>query len=209
MVPEALAHEAFARYAVHLGLHSLAIDYSTGNLFGMERTMSDTTLDKVRDFHTAFDLPIGEEPSFGDLATMTRRDLWDFALKAEQLSSEMWEAAGDEHGSGSCVLLRLALCMEEFSELIRAVASEDMVETLDALCDMRYVADGFTTTLGLSEEFPDAFQEVHLSNLSKLGTLGHPIFDEFGKVKKGPQYFKPDIAGVLDEHKEERDDDKD
>lgn len=205
MVPEALAHEALASYAIHLGLHSMAIDYSTGLFLGMERTMSDITLDKVRDFHTAFDLPIGEEPSFGDLATLTRRDLWDFTLKAEQLSSEMWEAAGDEHGSGSSVLLRLALCMEEFSELIRAVASEDIVETLDALCDMRYVADGFAITLGLTDEFSDAFQEVHLSNLSKLGKDRRPIFDEFGKVKKGPQYFKPDIAGVLDDHKEERD----
>lgn len=165
--------------------------------------MSDTTLGKVRDFHTAFDLPIGEEPSFGKLSTLTRRDLWEFTLRSEALSNEIWEAAADERGSGSCVLFRLALCMEELSELIRAVAEEDMVETLDALCDMRYVADGFTITLGLDDAFPDAFQEVHLSNLSKLGKDGRPIYDEFGKVKKGPDFFKPDLFTVLEEHENE------
>lgn len=96
--------------------------------------------------------------------------------------------------------LRVNLIAEELEELQDALKNGDVVETLDALIDLQYVLDGAFLSFGLHNVKDKAFSEVHRSNMSKLGEDGKPIRREGdGKVLKGPNYFKPDIAQFVDE----------
>lgn len=100
--------------------------------------------------------------------------------------------------------LRINLLAEELDELKEALAAGDLTETLDALIDLQYVLDGAFLSFGLQHVKQDAFDEVHRSNMSKLGEDGKPIRRESdGKVLKGPNYFKPDISKFLNVNKEE------
>ncbi len=101
-------------------------------------------------------------------------------------------------------LLRINLLQEELDELKDALKDRDLVETLDALIDLQYVLDGAFLSFGLHDVKSAAFDEVHRSNMSKLGADGKPIRrPEDGKVLKGPDYFKPDIAQFIKQDKEE------
>ena len=91
--------------------------------------------------------------------------------------------------------LRLELIQEELDELSDAVADRDMIQIADALTDLLYVVYGAGHTFGL--DLDECFQEVHRSNMSKLGENGRPIYREDGKVMKGPGYFEPDLEGIL------------
>lgn len=94
--------------------------------------------------------------------------------------------------------LRINLLAEELDELKEALENDDMQETLDALIDLQYVLDGAFLSFGLQGVKNDAFMEVHRSNMSKLGEDGKPIRREGdGKVMKGPNYFKPDMAQFI------------
>ena len=91
--------------------------------------------------------------------------------------------------------LRLDLIQEELDELSDAVADRDMVQIADALTDLLYVVYGAGHSFGI--DLDECFQEVHSSNMSKLGPNGKPIHREDGKVMKGPGYFEPDLEGIL------------
>jgi predicted HAD superfamily Cof-like phosphohydrolase len=91
--------------------------------------------------------------------------------------------------------LRLELIAEELDELMQAVDNEDMVEVADALTDLLYVVYGAGHTFGINLD--DTFEEVHDSNMSKLGIDGKPIYREDGKVLKGPNFFAPDLKKFL------------
>ena len=91
--------------------------------------------------------------------------------------------------------LRLELIQEELEELSDAVADRDMIQIAAALTDLLYVVYGAGHTFGL--DLDECFQEVHRSNMSKLGENGRPIYREDGKVMKGPGYFEPDLEGIL------------
>ena len=67
----------------------------------------------------------------------------------------------------------------------------------DALGDMLYILCGTMVTHGMQDVMADVFRTIQESNMSKLGADGQPIYREDGKVMKGPNYFRPDIAGVL------------
>lgn len=96
--------------------------------------------------------------------------------------------------------LRINLLAEELEELQEALADGDIVEVLDALTDLQYVLDGAYLSFGLHHVKHAAFDEVHRSNMSKLGADGKPIRrPEDGKVLKGPDYFKPDLSQFIDE----------
>lgn len=97
--------------------------------------------------------------------------------------------------------LRINLLAEEVDELKEALEAGDMVEVLDALTDIQYVLDGAYLSFGLQDVKQAAFDEVHRSNMSKLGEDGKPIRRESdGKVMKGPNYFKPDMAQFVQKH---------
>ena len=91
--------------------------------------------------------------------------------------------------------LRLELIAEELDELSDAVADRDMIQIADALTDLLYVVYGAGHGFGL--DLDECFQEVHASNMSKLGPNGRPIHREDGKVMKGPGYFEPDLESIL------------
>jgi predicted HAD superfamily Cof-like phosphohydrolase len=115
----------------------------------------------VREFHSAFGLPMETKPTVHTPQTE----------------------------------LRVALLREEFNEYLTAVEAGDLVEIADALADMTYVIHGTAHDHGLPLDA--LVEEVHRSNMSKLGLDGKPILREDGKVIKGPAYFKPDIAAVI------------
>ncbi len=87
--------------------------------------------------------------------------------------------------------LRLSLIKEELEELSEAMQKKDIVEVADALTDILYVTYGAGHAFGINLD--KCFDEVQSSNMSKLGRDGKPIYNEFGKVMKGPDYFKPDL----------------
>ena len=91
--------------------------------------------------------------------------------------------------------LRLDLISEELEELKNAMASKDLLEVADALTDILYVTYGAGHAFGINLD--KCFDEVQNSNMSKLGEDGKPIYNEAGKVMKGPNYFKPDLSKFL------------
>ena len=91
--------------------------------------------------------------------------------------------------------LRLELISEEFSELCQAMEDRDMVQIADALTDLLYVVYGAGHSFGL--DLDECFEEVHRSNMSKLGKNGRPLYREDGKVLKGPGFFEPDLERIL------------
>ena len=93
------------------------------------------------------------------------------------------------------VALRLALIQEEVGELAEAASAEDLIGIADALADIVYVAYGTAHVYGI--DLDAVLDEVHASNMTKLGADGRPIRRADGKVLKGPAYRPPDIAAVL------------
>ena len=91
--------------------------------------------------------------------------------------------------------LRLDLITEELEELKNAMESKDLLEVADALTDILYVTYGAGHAFGINLD--NCFDEVQNSNMSKLGKNGKPIYNESGKVMKGPDYFKPDLSKFL------------
>ena len=88
--------------------------------------------------------------------------------------------------------LRLDLIKEELSELTDAMNNKDLLEVADALTDILYVTYGAGHAFGI--DLDKCFDEVQNSNMSKLDKDGKPIYNEHGKVMKGPNYFKPDLS---------------
>ena len=88
--------------------------------------------------------------------------------------------------------LRIDLIKEELDELIEAMKNKDLLEVADALTDILYVAYGAGLAFGI--DLDKCFNEVQNSNMSKLDDNGKPIYNEMGKVMKGPNYFKPDLS---------------
>ena len=88
--------------------------------------------------------------------------------------------------------LRLDLITEELEELKNAMESKDLLEVADALTDILYVTYGAGHAFGINLD--KCFDEVQNSNMSKLGKNGKPIYNEAGKVMKGPNYFKPNLS---------------
>ena len=91
--------------------------------------------------------------------------------------------------------LRIDLIEEELEELKDAINKKDLKETVDALTDILYVVYGAGHAFGVNLD--KCFEEVQNSNMSKLGEDGKPIYNENGKVMKGPNYFKPNLKQFL------------
>ncbi len=91
--------------------------------------------------------------------------------------------------------LRFKLIEEELSELKEAIKEKDIIEVADALTDILYVTYGAGHAFGI--DLNKCFDEVQNSNMSKLGPDGKPIYNEDGKVMKGPNYYKPNLKKYL------------
>ena len=92
--------------------------------------------------------------------------------------------------------LRINLINEELEEFKEAIKNKDLKEVADALTDILYVTYGAGHAFGINLD--NCFEEVQKSNMSKLGQDGKPIYNESGKVMKGPKYFKPDLSKFLE-----------
>jgi len=88
--------------------------------------------------------------------------------------------------------LRYNLINEELEELKQAISNKDLLEVADALTDILYVTYGAGHAFGI--DLDSCFEEVQNSNMSKLDENGKPIYNDSGKVMKGPNYFKPDLS---------------
>jgi len=91
--------------------------------------------------------------------------------------------------------LRISLINEELEEFKEAIKNNDLKEAVDALTDILYVTYGAGYAFGINLD--KCFNEVQRSNMSKLGEDGKPIYNDAGKVMKGPKYFKPDLSKFL------------
>lgn len=98
-------------------------------------------------------------------------------------------------------MLRYKLMREENEEYLEAANNDDLIEIADALGDMLYILCGTIIEHGLQNKIEEVFEEIQRSNMSKLGEDGEPIYREDGKVLKGPNYFRPDIKGILGNEK--------
>ena len=88
--------------------------------------------------------------------------------------------------------LRISLINEELEELKQAISEKNLTEVADALTDILYVTYGAGHAFGI--DLDKCFEEVQNSNMSKLDDNGKPIYNDAGKVMKGPNYFKPDLS---------------
>ena len=91
--------------------------------------------------------------------------------------------------------LRIDLIKEELGELTEAMNNKDLLEVADALTDILYVTYGAGHAFGI--DLDKCFDEVQNSNMSKISENGEPIYNESGKVMKGPNYFKPDLSKLV------------
>ena len=98
-------------------------------------------------------------------------------------------------GSEKINELRYSLIKEELEELRAAMDSKNLVEVADALTDILYVTYGAGHAFGI--DLDKCFDEVQQSNMSKLDDHGKPIYNDSGKVMKGPKYFKPDLSKFI------------
>ncbi|QIG76465.1 putative NTP pyrophosphohydrolase protein [Rhizobium phage RHph_I72] len=167
----------------------------------------DPGLDQVAEFSKAFDAHIADEPGVPRVDRASQEDIENFVKEAARYGRWLKDLAagakarGDE--AGALLLIRLQLCQEELAELADAMAKRDIVGCLDALVDMSYVGDGTYLSLGLGPYKLAGYAEVHRSNMSKLDNEGKPIISDAGRVIKGPNYSKPDLASVLGLSKED------
>tara|TARA_B100000989_G_scaffold291204_1_gene265408 strand:- start:1162 stop:1533 length:372 start_codon:yes stop_codon:yes gene_type:complete len=107
----------------------------------------------------------------------------------EKFGQEIKEKAG--FPDNKITSLRYDLIKEELDELKQAIEQKDIKEVADALTDILYVTYGAGHAFGINLD--KCFEEVQNSNMSKLGSNGKPIYNEKGKVMKGPNYFKPNL----------------
>lgn len=94
-------------------------------------------------------------------------------------------------------VLRYKLMLEENLEYLEAATNKDLVGVADALGDQLYILCGTILAHGMQDIITKVFNEIHDSNMTKLGADGKPVFREDGKITKGPFYKKPDIKQFL------------
>ena len=99
--------------------------------------------------------------------------------------------------SDADIELRFNLMQEENEEYLEAAKNKDLIEVADALGDQLYILCGTILKHGMQHKIVEVFEEIQRSNMSKLDENGRPIYNEVGKVMKGPKYFKPDLKKIL------------
>lgn len=120
------------------------------------------------------------------------QQLWDFqSAYGSTRNSKPTLLSEDDYS------LRYRLGKEELIEYLDACKNNDLVEVTDALADQLYILLGTMVAHGMGDIIEDVFDEVHRSNMSKLGEDGKPIYREDGKILKGPNFSPPNIEQFL------------
>ena len=153
-------------------------------------------LEFVKEFHDAFKVKTPNYPELPENKKSVTGSLFEYSSMMNNLANNLHFSA--KVHEKDIYLLRLQLIQEELSELALALSQKEIVGVLDALVDLQYVISGTVLTFGLQDRFDDAFQEVHLSNMSKLEN-GEPLIDAAGRIKKGKNYFKPNLGQFLND----------
>ena len=157
--------------------------------------MTKTTFERVREFHTKFGHPVNDGKP--DLASLPE-DL--VTLRMNLIAEEFVELVEAVYGKPAAEAIDEAWSTMYAQGLDRNADGDrnlDTVEAGDALGDMDYVISGFAHVAAIPHD--NVVKEIHDSNMSKLGADGKPILREDGKILKGPDYFRPNIARVFDE----------
>jgi predicted HAD superfamily Cof-like phosphohydrolase len=142
----------------------------------------------VREFHEVFGHPVSYDPKESP-------DIGVRVLRVQMLASELVELA---RAMGVKLKIDTTQAGNEDACVLCAdngTGTYDPVEAADALGDLRYIVDGGNLVCGFPGEL--VLAEIHRSNMSKLGADGHPVVREDGKILKGPNYTKPNIAKIL------------
>ena len=123
------------------------------------------------------------------------QQLWDFqSAYNSTINSKPTLISLDESN------LRYNLGKEELDEYLEAVENNDLIEVADALADQLYILLGTMVAHGMGSVIEDIFDEVHRSNMSKLGVDGKPIYREDGKILKGPNFSPPNVSKYLSDN---------
>lgn len=150
-----------------------------------------TGFECVQEFHEVFSHPVETSPTIPNTKLVKLR----IALILEELT-ELTEACLDGKQTAAALLIKqLEQAASSVDELTDADVDIDLVEVADALTDINYVTYGAGHVYGL--DLDACMQEVQRSNLSKLGEDGKPIYNDKGKIMKGPSYSAPDLQSVL------------
>lgn len=158
--------------------------------------MKKTGFEHVREFHEKFGHPVHQQPNIPETKIVKLR----LALILEEFI-ELTEACVNLDTENSKTALSLLTKAEEaLKHLSDADMDVDLVEVADALTDINYVTYGAGHCFGV--DLDACMQEVQRSNMSKLGEDGKPIYNEQGKIMKGPHYSQPDLAAVLQQQVE-------
>lgn len=149
------------------------------------------TIKLVKEFHLSFGHPVEAVPTNPDDKTRLLR----FRLIYEELM-EFGRAIGIQ-GLADCSQEEFEARVKKTLNAIEIMAGfqTNLVEAADALGDIDYVTQGSNLVFGFPAE--SVVEEIHRANMSKLGADGKPIYDEHGKIQKGPNYRKPDVLAVL------------
>lgn len=153
-----------------------------------------TTLDALREFHESmgldaphsFTLPPQEQGARMGQAALSKT-LYELADRLKELGAA---------NKNDVLMLRFRLIIEELAELSEAVLDGDPDQILWEATDLRYVVEGLVVTLGLDRVAMEAFSRIHAANMSKLDDHGNPVREPGGKIVKGPNYRKADLAGL-------------
>lgn len=153
-----------------------------------------TTFERVREFHEKFQHPINEgEPNLDKLPDKL------ITLRMDLIAEEFFELVEAVYGEAAAKEMSNSwdnVYDDHLDDRGDGYRNLDLVETADALGDLDYVISGFAHVAGIPHD--DVIEEIHRSNMSKLGEDGNPIYRADGKILKGPDYFRPDIAKILD-----------
>ena len=123
------------------------------------------------------------------------QQLWDFqSVYNQRRNTKPTLLQPDEY------YLRYRLGKEELVEYLDACNQDDLIEVTDALADQLYILLGTMNAHGMQNVIEDVFDEVHRSNMSKLGSDGKPIYREDGKVLKGPNFSPPNLEKFLSDN---------
>jgi len=159
----------------------------------------DRCLQMVREFHETFNCSIAPEPVIPHMSPLALRKLAQLRHMMHQAATvALIFAENHRDDPAGLVFIRLQLIQEELTELAEAIEANNIVGALDALGDIDYVVSGAYLTLGLQDLRLPAVTEIHRSNMTKLGEDGKPIRNPAGRVVKGPNYQKPNLAQLFD-----------
>lgn len=150
-----------------------------------------TGFQHVREFHEKFNHPILENPTVPEAKIVKLR----LALILEEFTELAEACLNEERPESQHLLHTLHHAMEHVKALTEDDLNVSLVDVADALTDINYVTYGAGHCFGL--DLDACMEEVQRSNMSKLGADGKPIYNEHGKIMKGPNYVEPDLGAVL------------